>query len=155
MGVCERRKKKMKRESLSNISLLRVNAWDLIGYILPDNSLYRVHILCPDPWPKKRHRARRLLSSEFLGRLANKILPNGVLHIATDDRNYAAFIKDAITPLSFYGPGSRTLEDDIPDIKTDFEEKFETIGVLVNHMTFRVIKGASCKRQYFCKKLKE
>jgi tRNA (guanine-N7-)-methyltransferase len=138
LGRLRKVQRKVLKQNLSNVQLLRVNARDLIGYILPDRSINRVHVLCPDPWPKSRHRSKRLLTSEFLGRIATKIVPDGVLHISTDDAAYFSFIADAIAPLSCY---TRTEESnaDIKNLKTDFEMDFENQGVTVHHMVFRVI----------------
>ena len=141
LGRLRKVQKKVDRNCIENIRLLRVNALDLIGYILPDQSLYRIHVLCPDPWPKNRHRSKRLLSSEFLGRIAAKLCTDGILHIATDDENYFAFISEAIAGLPHYVNAPAAL-DDVKHIKTDFELKFEESGIRVKHMAFGINQAA-------------
>ena len=135
LGRLRKLQKKVDRNCFENIRLLRVNAVDLIGYILPDHSLYRIHVLCPDPWPKNRHRSKRLLSSEFLGRVATKLRADGILHIATDDENYFAFIAEAIAGLPHYISAPSAL-DDVKNVKTNFEQNFEDSGIRVRHMAF-------------------
>jgi tRNA (guanine-N7-)-methyltransferase len=56
---------------------------------LPDASLGRVFLLFPDPWPKKRHQKRRLLTSETVGQLARVLKPGGAFRFASDDGDYA------------------------------------------------------------------
>ena len=56
---------------------------------LPQASLSRVFILFPDPWPKRRHRKRRLIGSAFLAELARVMRPGAQLRFATDIGDYA------------------------------------------------------------------
>jgi len=132
---------KAKTRGLTNIELLRVDAWALVGNILPDHCLLRVHVLCPDPWPKKRHRANRLLTSEFLGRLATKIVPGGILHLATDDEPYLAAMRAAIADLSGYRLDPEGLSD-LGGMQTDFERGFAKLGRDVHHLAYRCCGGA-------------
>lgn len=53
----------------------------------------KIFIMFPDPWPKKRHNKRRLLSSAFLSRLAKITKPTTVLCIATDHPDYVAWLQ--------------------------------------------------------------
>ncbi|NKB49212.1 MAG: tRNA (guanosine(46)-N7)-methyltransferase TrmB [Alphaproteobacteria bacterium] len=59
---------------------------------LPAASLGRVFILFPDPWPKLRHRKRRLVSAETLDQLARVMSDGAELRLATDDADYAAWM---------------------------------------------------------------
>jgi tRNA (guanine-N7-)-methyltransferase len=79
------------RDQLSNI---RVHADDgrPMLRLLPEAGLGRVFVLFPDPWPKKRHHKRRLLSSETVVELARILRPGGELRIATDIGEYACAI---------------------------------------------------------------
>ena len=45
-----------RREGVDNMIVLKCEARMLIARILPDACLDRLHILCPDPWPKDKHR---------------------------------------------------------------------------------------------------
>jgi len=137
LGRLRRVQRKIERRSLTNVALLRVNAWDLVGHLLPDYCLHRAHILCPDPWPKARHRSKRLVTSEFLGRLAQKIAPGGVVHLSTDNANYLAAMRAAIAPLDAYHSYPDGIAD-ISAIKTDFEREFEDQGLTVTHLAFAV-----------------
>jgi tRNA (guanine-N7-)-methyltransferase len=59
---------------------------------LPEASIGRVFVLFPDPWPKKRHRKRRLLSEAGLSAVARVLRPGGELRFATDIADYAAMV---------------------------------------------------------------
>jgi tRNA (guanine-N7-)-methyltransferase len=55
---------------------------------LPEAALSRVFVLFPDPWPKKRHYKRRLISPETLARLARVMRRGAELRIASDIPDY-------------------------------------------------------------------
>jgi tRNA (guanine-N7-)-methyltransferase len=54
------------------------------------------HIYFPDPWPKRRHHKRRLLTSEFLRKLYGLLRPTGLIEIATDNLDYYTAIQEAV-----------------------------------------------------------
>ncbi len=137
-GRVHRVERKLERRKLENTQLFVSTAWELIGILLPDKCLDRVHILCPDPWPKSKHEARRLLCSEFLGRLAAKLKPNGVFHFSTDDEPYFDFVHEAIAELPMYHADHNGIAD-IVDLKTDFERLWHSKGKAVRHVAWRVV----------------
>ena len=61
---------------------------------LPDNAIGRVFVLFPDPWPKKRHRKRRLLNPDVLAMLARVMRPGAVLRFATDIADYGEMVME-------------------------------------------------------------
>jgi tRNA (guanine-N7-)-methyltransferase len=82
-------------ERLSNIRLHADDARDLLRW-LPEASVDRAFVLFPDPWPKRRHVKRRLLSAATLALLARVLKPGGELRIGTDIGDYARTILMAI-----------------------------------------------------------
>jgi tRNA (guanine-N7-)-methyltransferase len=81
-----------------NVANIRVHADDARPLLrqLPDGSLGRVFVLFPDPWPKRRHHKRRLLSSETVSDIARAMRPGAELRIATDIGGYAWAILHAV-----------------------------------------------------------
>ena len=73
---------------LGNIRLHHGDAVALIAW-LPANSIARVDLLYPDPWPKRRHWKRRFVSDENVAALARILVPGGEFRFATDWANYA------------------------------------------------------------------
>ena len=126
---------------VTNLETLRVMAWDLIGYQLPADSVDRLHILCPDPWPKNKHKGNRLVTSEFLGAITRVLKNGGILHLSTDDRPYLAWMKEAISGLSQYVPFEEGISD-VSDIETEFERHYVKVGKGVVHMSFKLDKTA-------------
>lgn len=77
------------KHRLENLKVFLADAKDVLNESIADNSLSRIQIYFPDPWHKKKHNKRRLLQAEFLGQLAKKLKPEGLLHMATDWEPYA------------------------------------------------------------------
>ena len=63
---------------------------------LEDNSIELMMVFFPDPWPKKRHHKRRLITGSF-GQLATrKLKVGGRMRLATDWVPYAETILEAL-----------------------------------------------------------
>jgi tRNA (guanine-N7-)-methyltransferase len=79
------------RRGLGNIRLFTDDARLLLA-ALPPRSIGRVFILFPDPWPKRRHHKRRLVAPATLDLLAKVMSDGAELRLATDDRDYLAWM---------------------------------------------------------------
>ena len=73
-----------------NIRLYTEDARDILD-ALPEASLSCVFILFPDPWPKTRHRKRRIIQMETLDRLARVMRVGAELRFASDDESYVSW----------------------------------------------------------------
>lgn len=76
-------------DNASNARLYHHDAVEVLEHEIADASLDEVRIYFPDPWHKKRHHKRRLVSSEFATLLVRKLATDGRLHLATDWQDYA------------------------------------------------------------------
>ena len=132
LGRLKKLCKRNLRHNLNNIRLLRSEAWYLVGVALPDTSIDRLHLLCPDPWPKEKHKGNRLISSEFLGRLHNKLKENGIFHFSTDDNQYYDLAVRTIADSKLFQRNDKKITD-VLDIKTDFEQRWNEQGLNVKH----------------------
>jgi tRNA (guanine-N7-)-methyltransferase len=79
------------RRGLGNVRLFTDDARLLLA-ALPPATLGRVFILFPDPWPKRRHHKRRLVAPATLDLLAAAMADGAELRLATDDRDYLAWM---------------------------------------------------------------
>lgn len=75
-------------EHLANIRVHPDDVRPLLRW-LPARSVDRAFILFPDPWPKARHRKRRLVGTPLLDRLARVMKPGAELRLGTDIGDYA------------------------------------------------------------------
>lgn len=77
---------------LRNVRLVHGDALVFLDRVAP-GSLAGIRIYFPDPWPKARHRHRRMTSEEHVDRFVRLLAPGGFLHVATDIDDYAAQTK--------------------------------------------------------------
>ena len=85
---CWKTCRRIDRAGLINVRVLRVEARQFITEWIPRGFLSAVYINCPDPWPKKKHRKRRLLNRQFLEFLRNYLAPGADFYFATDFDDY-------------------------------------------------------------------
>jgi tRNA (guanine-N7-)-methyltransferase len=81
---------------LTNVRMLAGDGRELLA-ALPDASIERLFILFPDPWPKARHRKRRLVGAEVIAELVRVLKPGGGMRFATDVEDYADRALEALT----------------------------------------------------------
>jgi tRNA (guanine-N7-)-methyltransferase len=116
----------IEERSLTNVRIHPDDARDLLR-ALPDGSLDRVFILFPDPWPKRKHVKRRLVSTPTLDLLARVMKPGTELRVGTDIGDYARTILLALVAHKAFawpatGPDDwRIRPDDWPE--TRYEQK--------------------------------
>ena len=72
---------------LKNVRLHPEDARELLAVLAPE-SLDRVFLLFPDPWPKRRHEQRRFIGKANLDRLADLMRQGAELRVASDDPTY-------------------------------------------------------------------
>jgi tRNA (guanine-N7-)-methyltransferase len=82
-----------------------------VRYLLPPASVETFYLLFPDPWPKRRHWRRRIVTGDFLWATSRALAENGTLRIATDHVHYFEKIKEA----------ARTTRDFIVVERTDVD----------------------------------
>ncbi len=78
---------RMDRDGLANIRVLADDARLLLA-ALTEASIARAFVLFPDPWPKKRHHKRRLISQATLDALARVLVDGAELRIGLDEPDY-------------------------------------------------------------------
>lgn len=87
-------------KNLSQEDYGRVSLWAddvrLLLSVIPPSYFSRVFILFPDPWPKKRHSVRRLISKDFVEQLCPKLKEGAFLHVASDDQLYVEHIQECL-----------------------------------------------------------
>jgi tRNA (guanine-N7-)-methyltransferase len=83
-------------DDAGNVRLYHHDAVEVLTHEVADASLDEARIYFPDPWHKKRHNKRRLVSPGFAALLVRKLAPDGRLHLATDWHDYAEQMWDVL-----------------------------------------------------------
>jgi tRNA (guanine-N7-)-methyltransferase len=85
---CLKTCKRIDTAGLDNVRVVRDEARSFLERFIPSRSLRSVIINCPDPWPKQRHRKRRLVNSAFVRFLSDFMQPGAEFYFATDFDDY-------------------------------------------------------------------
>lgn len=137
LKVCKR----AARLGLTNVRVLRLDSAYALGWLLPGRSVSRLHLLFPDPWPKKKHHRLRLFRQEdFQTGLPRVLEPGGEFLFKTDDTPY---FEDAC-PVIDSLPGLARL--DWPDDGwfqplTDFERQWLEQGRPIHRARWRRLES--------------
>ena len=99
---CYKTCKKLERLNLDNVLVMRTEACYLMLNYIEKESLVGVYVNCPDPWPKKRHRSRRLISNPFMKALLHYLQPNADFYFSTDFTDYAEQVAECLPQLKGY-----------------------------------------------------
>jgi len=84
---------KLEENAIENVIIYRDDARILLKQIAND-AIENVYLLFPDPWPKKKHHKRRIVTNEFLEEVARVLKSDGKLFVATDDSSYQEWMID-------------------------------------------------------------
>ena len=132
---------------IENIRIWPDDARLLLDALHP-NGLNRVFILHPDPWPKKRHKKRRLVQTELLNTLSSLMKPNAELRMASDAPNLVEWMLEK----AFHHPNLEWMAKSADDWRkrpsdwpqTKYERKGLKSGRPPVYMIYKNIKNA-CK----------
>ena len=124
-------------DALTNVKVVIDDAVDILNTRIVSQSVDEFLVFFPDPWPKKRHRKRRLVNANFLSSLARCLKPNGLIHIATDWDDYAQVIVDLISAESRLHNLSEQGISPRPTCRP--ETKYERRGVRLGHQVYDII----------------
>jgi len=121
----------IEKRSLSNIRIIEYDAVYAVEKMIPQDSLEAIHIFFPDPWPKKRHRKRRLVQRPFTETLANCLRHGGYLYMVTDWEDYALHALEELTATAAL---KNAYEGFAPPQKWRPVTKFEQKGLTKEHV---------------------
>ncbi len=123
-------KERVVRRGLANIRLLRDDAVYFVERFVPAGAVSAYHVYFPDPWPKKRHRKRRLFNPGFLEEIVRTLPRGGTLDFATDYVEYYEEIRallDASDRLALMAEIPERVRELGSDL-TNFETKYTAEG---------------------------
>ncbi len=108
-------------KKLKNLYVFNLDANLFVRYLLKPKSVSAFFFNYPDPFFKKRDIKRRLLKTEFLKVLANRLEDGGKIYIRTDIPDYYKFMLENLAPLR--GIFETLKEFDIHLSTTKYEQK--------------------------------
>jgi tRNA (guanine-N7-)-methyltransferase len=125
----------IENRNLSNIRIIEHDAVEVLQKMIPNHSVTAFHIFFPDPWPKKRHHKRRLITRPFTDLLAEKMKPGAYLYMVTDWEDYGnwALAELSATPGLANPYGGGVQGGFAPHQEWRPITKFERKGIEKNH----------------------
>lgn len=137
-GRVEKTARRIAAAGVTNARVLRLESAYTVAWLLPTAGVARLHLLCPDPWPKKRHHKNRLINSaEFLDGLERILEPGtGEFLLKTD---HAEYFENALENLAARPAFERLPwpDDLLPPVLTGFEEHWLASGRTMHHARWR------------------
>lgn len=128
-SVIVRAVEKLEVEELPNLKLIRMDALAIEEVFFKEIDC--IYLNFSDPWPKKRHKDRRLSSSLFLKRYDSLFRNNNLIVMKTDNRKLFEY---SIMSIANYGYVLEEIsldlyQDNVKDnIPTEYEERFANKG---------------------------
>jgi tRNA (guanine-N7-)-methyltransferase len=126
----------IERAGLTNARILRSEIFYAVERLLPANSVTAFHLMFPDPWPKRRHAPRRLITESFLALLSAALKPAGIVRIATDDSEYFCQMTRLISQSRHFADIADAVP---PSAMSNFEKRFTEQGVAIHRVTLRKV----------------
>lgn len=119
--------RKITRRELGNAQVLRLDSRYVVEWLLPAAAVTRLHLLCPDPWPKFKHHKRRIMQAEFFESVRRVLVPGGEFLFMTDHEEYFHW---AVARMGEYGKFEPLdwAADSFFYPQTDFQRQWESEG---------------------------
>ena len=130
------------QNKIQNARVFHGDARNLLN-LFKEKAVDRFYILFPDPWKKKRHKSRRLLSSSNVGYFSKILKPEGYICIATDVEDYCLEIEDTFSNLDQFkrvhgSPKEKNLNFFL-DVKTKYEQKAINKGLSPSYLVYKKV----------------
>lgn len=123
------------RDGLANIRFLRDDAAHTVKMAVADDALARLHIYFPDPWPKERHKKRRMIQESFLDVMTKKLVDGAEFRMATDHEDYFAQMVRVCSAHPKFEVVEHLVGDEAREGVTNWEVKFREEGRTIHNLT--------------------
>src|SRR5207247_10905804 len=116
----------LKAAKIGNVRVLRMESSYVVRYLLPPRSVETFYLLFPDPWPKRRHWPRRIITPDLLKAISQTLFQNGTILIATDHLNYFEKVKEIARANVDFAISDRTVAD-LPLTKCERKSRGQSV----------------------------
>lgn len=104
---------------------------------LPDQSMERIYLLYPDPWPKERQKKRRFVSPAALGHFSRVLTDGGLFLFASDIPDYVNWTRDHVAAHGGFAEEGDPSQPFADWTRTRYETKAIREGRAPAYLTFR------------------
>jgi tRNA (guanine-N7-)-methyltransferase len=110
-----------------NARVVQGDSRTVLWLLFPPQSISKVVINFPDPWPKSGHHHRRVINKLFLDLLATRMIPGAHLDIATDHHEYQEVVETCLAESNTFE--SRTEGSYLVSVADRRQTKYERIAL--------------------------
>lgn len=121
--------RRLKEGKVKNARLMLLDGKFGLRELFQDQSVRRVHVNFPCPWPKSRHKRRRLVDEGFAQTLSAVLAPLGEFHLVTDARWYGEEAAAVLCGAGLKVAGPEPLLGEGPG--TRYERKWRSRGLFI------------------------
>jgi tRNA (guanine-N7-)-methyltransferase len=118
----------------TNVRFCSVDAVWSMEHLLGPGQVAELWTFFPDPWHKKKHHKRRLVTPEFAALAASRLAPGGLWRLATDWADYAEQMVEVLDDEPGFEGGVVERWADRP--VTKFERKGLAAGRTITDLTY-------------------
>ncbi|HBT51614.1 MAG TPA: tRNA (guanosine(46)-N7)-methyltransferase TrmB [Petrotoga sp.] len=138
---CHKIKKKIFQNNLNNIQIILEDAKFALREFFSDNSISKVIVNFPCPWPKSKHAKNRLFDENFIDTLSSVLEVDGEVILTTDVFWYASDVKEKFLSNGCFKVKNISEVQQLP-FKTRYEKKWENEG----RKKYLLIAQKRCKK---------
>ncbi len=129
------------KQGLTNVRVIPGDARKFLHDFVPEKSLAALHVYFPDPWWKKRHKKRRVFTSEFVSDVARALIDGCDFWFATDVEEYFGVMLAVMSEHPEFSPQPPPLPNEPQhdlDYLTNFERKYRMEGRPIHRAHYRL-----------------
>jgi tRNA (guanine-N7-)-methyltransferase len=138
-AMAERARSGAAKERLSNVHVIWCSANAHFAQLFAPSTLDRIYVHMPDPWFKKKHHKRRVVTPEMVELFATRLKLGGEVHLATDHEVYGEDARELFERhpafRNAHGPGAHA-PGPLLDILSDRESRLVAKGGTVHRYRF-------------------
>ncbi len=126
-------------EGIHNVAFLRIQIETILDYFA-EGEVSEIWITFPDPQPQNSREKKRLTNPSFLARYREILIPDGIMHLKTDNDGLFAYTQEKLIELGLEIQAETSdlyrsdLVDDVLSIKTYYEEKYLETAKNINYI---------------------
>jgi tRNA (guanine-N7-)-methyltransferase len=127
----------VEKDALKNMRIHYGDARALLD-ALPAQSIERVYLLYPDPWPKERQKRRRFVSAQNLTSIHRILVSGGLFYFASDIDDYVQWTREHVAAHGGFRPVSDSAEPFNDWLRTRYEAKAVREGREPRYLKYQV-----------------
>ena len=127
-------------KKINNIRIINHDAVEVVDKLDIISKIDGFHIFFPDPWPKRKHIKRRIINTNFIQKITDKLKAGGYIYAVTDWKDYGMQMQQVFrsfpslySPFENFIPGYQEENKYADIIPWRAETNFEKKGLKKNH----------------------